>query len=396
MIRSFVISIGALFLAVFLWQRTRLSELKSLEAHTVESSAPPFIDASEPSDRSVVPIETNGMPDEEFKDYAASLRSLKSECAEGKATQRGDIFRMRDLDARLAISANSLASLSAEQVQGALEIWTDGEPMTDEMIDKMEGLYSFLWALAAANPEGLFHSIQSHPWSAEKECRRTVDRGFKAWVRKDPRAMLNWVRDKELKPALAGRSGRWVAAATAILDPSSENIRGLLQYPDDSGGQSGESYSVSSEVARALKTQDERVGFFRSLHDASQGNCPSMDQFVAPLAERFTFAQLTHLAESVPKWQAGSKSLSFEVARLCNERTAKERWNWLVSQTEAPTGEMLETLVRTWCEFDHADTAAWAKTLPPGPLRRGVAGEMWNYYDDQERKELADAWKREM
>ena len=415
--RTLTITILVACVAVAVWQRVRSVELRDVESRN--SVAISETQASEMNDTEtrLEPEQIGeGISEEQFVKYVDSLWELKSlwEMIGEGSRKYNDDDGARD-KTRFSIINNLqgyISKLSEAQLQSALKVWTAGEVVTDEILEADNGLGVFIANAVSGNPERTIRMMQSHPWESKKQAAHYVTGAFRAWVRKDPEGMLKWVKNTDVHPSLAKASAMWADAAGAVVDPSPKNVRKLLGHPQYDTKIWEYGISTNTEVTRGLRTQESRMQFFRSLHEVTEGTGGKpgiLAGFVAPLAQRFPFSKLAHVADSVPSLRPREQfgfdgpyssrgqpgSLRFEVACASRDATPQQRWDWLTSRYEdIPSGLLLRDLVMSWCGINHAETAAWARTLPPGEQRTDVAKAMAHFYNQNERFDLEGEWKK--
>jgi hypothetical protein len=404
--RTAILTIIGLFVVVFGWQRTTITELRATERR---ASAPrveqPAIATSNLEHSTA---ENSGMSDSEFAAAIETLRELKSVVA----AQKGKLKRGPVLENERGPLINKLPGilvrLSPEQLKSGLDVLTVGRAVTGEMIESEKALDLFIMFSEAFNPEGLIKVFQAQPWEKKDNAERHFATAFRAWLRKDAEGMLAWVRGTKVDPSLAEVSAVWTEAAETMLEPSPENVRKLLARPNGENDWMKPNTAARGEAVRGLRSQDARIQFFRSVHEVTGGTSAILKEFIAPLAEQLPFSQLAYIADSAPtirppeqkvekgwEWKRQPGSLRFEAASASRDGTPLERWNWLTSRAEdVPSGYLLRDLVVAWCGNNHAETAAWVSTLPPGEQRDAATKAMAYFYGQNERPDLEALWKK--
>ena len=171
-----------------------------------------------------------------------------------------------------------------------------------------------------------------------------------------------------------GACAIWADAATALREPSVENVRKFASHKEYEAG------FAANEVVQKLPAQEARLTFFQSLPAATGGVHDSLGVYVWTLAKRVPFGQLAFLADNAPAFRPSKPdgesfdgledeargSLRTEVAIDSRDSTATRRWKWLTQREEdRPTGKLLGRLVANWCKNDYADTAAWVRSATP-------------------------------
>jgi hypothetical protein len=191
----------------------------------------------------------------------------------------------------------------------------------------------------------------------------------------------------------------WADAAETLRAPSVENVQRFLTHKGYYAD------SAASQLAAQLPSAELRLQFFRSLHAASGGTL-NVEGYVGPLVANISFAELAHLADSVPPFTPVTNftgnpfkrgqpagSLRCEIAIHTRDGTAETRWQWLTQRPEdRPAEKLLERLVYEWCEHDFPDTASWAKTLPSGPERDTARKTIAYFLSYRGAKDLAKEW----
>lgn len=377
--RTAILTILGAAMVVFGWQRTTITELRTIE---LRASAPRLEQRlSETSAAEDSAPQNSGMSDAEFATIIETLREFRAVIAAQKAEPKGgDSAVEKERVALINRLPRILVQLSPDQLNLALEVWTAGGPVMDELVENKNGLSIFAAYAAGVSPDTLIQAIQTHPWEVKGNSGGYFATAFQAWVRKDAEGMLAWVRSTKVDPSLAEVSAVWTEAAEAILDPSPENVRKLLARSKGPTDPNKPTDTARIEVVRGLRSQDARIQFFRSLHEASGGTYDHLRGLVVPLAERLPFSQLAHIADSVPAlkpipketadarlfWMRLPSSLRYEVAAACRDATPQQRWEWLTSRADdVPTGSRLRDLVGSWCANNHAETGTWARTQTP-------------------------------
>ena len=379
------------------WQRATLTHLREAERQLGADKftvVPPSPTTATRDAESAMDRANPGLSPDEMQSIATAMRDFK--VSDGfSAEQRSQ--------QQFSVHADNLSRLSTAQLQTIIDQWTDGEPVTSPLYFGRAGaLQYFMPFVARVNPEATIRALQEHPWElgkSESAMTRFVSAAFQAWYRRDRETMLAWVRGTSLHPSLKLASSRWMSAVAAIENPTTENVATYLgQY----GADNRERYQRvldRAALVREIRTSELRIAFFQSLAEATGGVSDEISDFVVPLAGRVSFGQIAHLGDSVPDIVPSANptgspgTLRQEIARLSRDATARERWSWLTkNERDMPTGKVLDHLVATWCDADYGDTAAWAQTLPAGPVRAEVVASIRQFLTAKNLRSLTAQW----
>jgi hypothetical protein len=381
------------------WQHRHLATLHAIEeALATESTA---LGAAGREQQ----VETNpgesgssfmpGLSDEEFVRFAdtvvARRRDFESNRFERLADQSSGNWKIP------SALCEPLSRVSAAQLRSLLNELDGGSSLK---YDSSTPAGRFLWLADRTNPAAAIQLIyQMAAENAERNFGAGVSVAFWFWFQQDPAGLLHWARAAGTPEGFDGACGLWVDAAETLLAPSVENVRRFLAHK----GYHAE--MAASQLAAQFPSAELRLQFFQSLHAASGGTL-NIENYVGHLVARAPFAELAHLADTVPPFtplttlqsdpfERGEPagSLRCEIAIHTRDGTAETRWQWLTQRPEdRPAGKLLARLVNEWCDHDFPDTAKWAKTLPPGPERDTARKAIAGFLSYNGAKDLAKEW----
>ncbi len=360
-------------IALATWQHRTLTGLRQTEARlnsgrgSTEAGSP----APGPADGSETPpAPPPQVTDQELPAFIAEALTVKSEFESDrwfKISDKGDFSH--------PALCETLRRLSSAQLRAVLEAWQGGEAFAGDMAT---GLHRFMLLAGKVNPSAtvpLMYELRAQ--RGEKAVPGAPSEAWRQWFRQDPDGLLQWARSAGLPEGFGDSCGLWTDAVLTARDPSEEHVRQLLAHGSD-----GDNWT-HNEVVLKLPTQQARLTFFRSLHDATGGVTDDLVTYVWQLAQRLPFAQLAQIADETPTIKPAQPeefagrvgddplgSLRWEIAIHSRDSTAEQRWAWLTQHEEdRPSGKTLQWLAKKWSEDDYASTAAWVRSLPPGPER---------------------------
>ncbi len=395
--KSVIIAIMAVAFAVAYWQRTTLEELRNLEDRASANSSPSDEETPGVEPFPVVnvnPSVSDPVTDAELVKFTESLLSVKDEFESDRW------LKLSEPGTQLShpVLCETIRRLSGKQIRAVLEAWR-AEPPTKE---RNTGLHRLMLLAGKVNPsETLPLMYELRKESSEREVPGHVGSVFEHWFRMDPDALLKWAKEAGMPTGFDNQCAIWADAVAALQEPTVENVRKFASH------KSYNAESAARALAMKLDSQDKRLSFFRSLHEATGGVYDNFAGYMWPLVSRVPFEQLAVVADSVPDFRTsvdGKKNLvnkevplgsfRFEIAVNSRDSTAARRWEWLTKREEdRPSDKQLGRLVDEWCESDYPDTASWIRSLPPGAPRDAAVKKVVAFLEYNGRKDLAPEWK---
>lgn len=396
-----LLSIGVISVAVAfgVWQRSTLTDLRAEEARLssepVElksgqtASAPQ--DASDAENSRILPF-----TDAEMTAFTAAILAVKEDFETNRWSKVSDENQLSH-----PILCETLQRLTSKQLRSILDAWPGGEANAK---DRATGLSRFMLLAGKVNPSAaipvMYELLKER---GEEMVPGSPQVAFQHWFRHDPDGLLQWVRQAGLPDGFDGLAATWADTVLAAREPSVENVRKLVSH-----NKHGWDDWMRSEAVLKLPTQEARLTFFQSLHEATGGVADDIGIYVWQLADRVPFIQLAHLADETPAFKPSRPegktfdgfrdneprgSLRCEIAVRSRDGTAAERWAWLTKRAEdRPSGKLLGRLVKAWCQHDYPDTAAWVRALPPGLERDAVTKEVIAFLKDSGAAKLVPEW----
>lgn len=381
--KAIVFSSIAVAIAVAVWQQAELGELRSKESAVVATLAQS--DAQSVVAKPSTSPETAPVSDDELRSFTNDLHLLRTELLRTRVHFESAFQERNDL-------CDTLRRLTADQIRAVVAT-----------LDKEVG-HNFMFTAGKVSPRAVLEVMyQMRSEHGETGAPGHAPNAFENWLYEDPAALLNWAREKGFPEGFDNACAQWAAAAAAVVEPTPENMAKLFPIKGY--------FCPASHVIVSLPTQDARVTFFRSLHDAI-GGASDGDGFY-PIFAQFTrhvpFAQASRVADSVPMSRFGvveshhivgiesprtNGSLRYNIARMSRDGTIAERWNWLVSRPEdRPTEVQTNGLIQFWCERDYAEVAAWARGLSNGSERTAVKKAIVKFFGKRGgRTDLSTEW----
>lgn len=373
--------------AIGFWQRTEIESLHAAEALSLGERQQATVEgetsaAAQAEGDSVEPADAL-VSDEEVTAFSTDLISVRAEFA----TDRWYKNRHETWTENPKV-CETLRRLTSQQLRAIIASWESSEPSDPQ---QKNGIHRFMNLAGMMNPRAALEVMyQLKDERGEKGVLGWIDVPLKSWFRKDPSALLAWLKEKGFPEGFNRSAQVWADAATVLNEPTTENVAKLV--PVITG-------YAAIELARKLPTQESRTAFFRNLHAANGGKSDDVRTFVRAMADKVPFSQVAQIADAVPPFRPSVPekkdcydkmqplgSLRFEVALGSRDGTPEQRWNWLVRQPDdRPTGKVLNYLLSQWCERDYSDVAIWARGLPPGEERDEIRKAIHTFVKEDQR-----------
>lgn len=372
--------------AIGYWQRTEIESLHSVETLSNAESQPTETREQAPgtpqSENPTLEPEQAPLSTERVAMFTADLLAVRAHFATDHWFKKRYATWTENPNV-----CETLSKLTSQQLRAIIASWESSAPNDPR---QKNGIDHFVNLAGMMNPQATLEVMcQLKDERGEKGGYGLIDVPFKTWFRKDPQALLTWLQ-KQKGQSIRKNGQIWADAATALNDPSPENVAKLA--PSISG-------NAAMELAGKLPTQESRIAFFQSLHAANGGKSDDVRTFVRVMAGKVSFSQFAQIADTVPPFQASVPeqkngywkmqplgSLRFEVALGSRDGTPEQRWNWLVQRPEdRPTGKVLSYIVSQWCDRDYSDVAIWARGLPPGEERDEIRKAIQTFVKEDQR-----------
>ena len=396
--KLFLIAVISAAVAFAAWQRSILIELHRTEArlHSESVGTETISPAPAPQEESDVQnSQTSPVSDAEAIAFTAAVLAVKAEFETNLWSKLSDENQLSH-----PILCETLRRLTSGQLRAILDAWLGGEPYAG---DRATGINRFMLLAGKVNPSAavpLMYELLKE--RGEEKMPGSLPMAFQQWFRQDADGLLKWAQQAGMPDGFGGLCAIWADAVLAAREPSVENVRKLASHKHGWDGFS------RNEVVLKLPTQQARLTFFQSLHEATGGVSDDIGIYVWQLADRVPFTQLAHLADETPAFKPSKPegetfdgmgvtplgSLRLEIADRSRDGTAAQRWEWLTQREEdRPSGKHLGWLVKKWCKNDYADTAAWVRALPPGPERDTATKEVIAFLKYNGGGKLVSEWE---
>ncbi len=400
MMKLLIVSLVVAALGFAAWQRAQIVELRQMEQRLVSEAAvhptPTQPSAATPGVPAVDQPSESRLSDEDFTRFTSQVMGRRRDFETERfykfaRVSAGNWAAFPDL-------CEPLSRLSPAQLLTVLKEWTGGKPIQR---GGEEGPGRFLMLAERVNPAALVKLI--YQLQEEKDSFLAApypQMALQYWFRQDSDELLRWARAVGTPGGFENACAIWADAAEVVREPSVENVRRFLGH-----GASYEAKGAAAALVSRLRTDEARLQYFQSLHTVTKGKVANPGTCLGSLPLTTPFGKLAHLADALPPFEPADPaarpffygepigSLRYEVAASSRDGTAEQRWRWLLQRpADAPSGKLLLRLTREWRDQDFADTAAWARSLPPGPDRQTVFRDMEKHLKQHGKGELAKEW----
>lgn len=315
----------------------------------------------------------------------------------------------------------TLSRLSAKQLHFAVKQWTGGEDYEAFLHAADLGDYlstDYLMVGAHINPEAVVGMFFQEP-ALSSSAPSLVRISFMTMFANDPNAALRLAETGDVPEQFRETCELWKDTIATFREPSADNVKRLLAHKTD------DRRLATVELVKKLPTQEARIAFFKQLSVTTGGAFGRINDLITPLADRLSFAQMAHLADSVPNIKPPEQlsaiprepvvpyDLRQAVAAACRDAPVEQRWKWLIQggdETGNPSREVVESLttdrfdkdddtpldliVERWCANNFDETANWARNLPPGKIRTAAYGTIKWFVHNSERPDLKSEWEK--
>lgn len=385
------------------WQRKQIVDLQKAEQQLSSPAAALSPAPERAPEKLIAPAPDQsfgqGLSEDDFARFTSQVMGRKRDFEEDRFNKfarvsSGNWAAFPDL-------SEALSRLSPDQLLSVLKQWSGGKPVERSASD---GPGNFLMLVERVNPSALVKLI--YRLQEEKDpllSKPYPQMALRYWFRQDSNELLQWARAAGTPGGFDNVCAIWADAAEIIREPSLENVRRFLAH-----GSSYEAMDATAALAGQLPSDESRLQYFQNLHTVTKGKVAKTDRYLGDLPRTTSFGKLAHLVDSLPPLEPTDPgkesrtffygeplgSLRYELAAESRDGTAEQRWQWLLQRpSDAPSEKLLIRLVREWRDYDFADTAAWAKSLPPGPNREIVHREIARFLKAHGKENLAAEWK---
>ena len=313
----------------------------------------------------------------EANSKAVAARSLRAVLTSGTSGQTVDwrtlFYSTGKLNPDLlAAWARSLGPKEIADVLNSLK----GEPPNTRRNDLMGALYN---AWAESDPKGFLGS--SNTITVPRLREGGVDAALRAWAEQNPKDALQWIKENPGTSSTAASQQRYAAAIAgyATNDPAGA-VAEVSTLNDDNVRDRMFKVAATKALADALADKggfSQAASFFSGLA-AGQ----TRDDAYTELAQRWAESSPQEAAtwvESMAGDPTLKSSVGMQVAKIWAENDPASAATWaakvdamsslLDPGSDAPSGQLLATAIRSWTAYDLDNVGAFLNLLPSSPTK---------------------------